>query len=244
MKIRVIDFETTGIPTDDTPHAICEFAFVDVIGEGKAWNISVMGSALVDPGRPIPPEASAVHHITDAHIAQGGTPDENGKPTRAGPPDLACARLMQDPPDYFCAHNADFERAFFRGGDVPWICTYKAALRVWPDAPAHSNQVLRYWLGLDVDGKLAMPPHRALPDAIVTAYILISLLEAGTAIPDMQKWSRGHALLPKVTFGKHRGSKWCDLPIDYLLWIRDKSDMDAGVKANAKYWLKQHEERV
>jgi hypothetical protein len=26
----------------------------------------------------------------------------------------------------------------------PWICTYKCALRVWPDLDGHSNQELRY----------------------------------------------------------------------------------------------------
>ncbi len=43
------------------------------------------------------------------------------------------------------------------------------AMHVWPDAPRHSNQVLRYWRNLVLDNALAMLPHRAGPDAWVTA---------------------------------------------------------------------------
>lgn len=36
-------------------------------------------------------------------------------------------------------------------------------MHVWPDAPRHSNQVLRYWRNLVLDNALAMPPtERAL----------------------------------------------------------------------------------
>jgi exodeoxyribonuclease X len=41
-----------------------------------------------------------------------------------------------------------------------------------------------------------------------------------------------------VNFGKHKGAKWDDVPLDYLSWIVDKSDMDRDIKANAKHWLK------
>ena len=53
------------------------------------------------------------------------------------------------------AHNADFETKFFEPM-LPVICTYKAALRVWPDAPSHSNGALRYWL--EDQGKVS-PSH-------------------------------------------------------------------------------------
>ena len=51
------------------------------------------------------------------------------------------------------------------------------ALRVWPEAPRHSNQVLRYWRGMRLDHARAMPPHRAGPDAWVTAHILADLAQ-------------------------------------------------------------------
>jgi exodeoxyribonuclease X len=98
--------------------------------------------------------------------------------------------------------------------------------------------MLRYWLGLDLDARYAMPPHRAGPDAFVTAHILVELLRAGTKIEDMVRWSSGRALLPRINFGKHKGAKWGDVPADYLQWIVIRSDMDRDAKANAKRELR------
>ena len=87
----------------------------------------------------------------------------------------------------------------------PAICTYKAALRLWPEAPGHGNQVLRYWLRpKDLDPVIASPPHRALPDAYVTAFILRELLELAT-VEELIAWTGEPALLPRVTFGQYRG---------------------------------------
>lgn len=59
MTVRCIDIETTGInPTCD---AIIEIASVDVLADGT---IASRQEALVCPPIPVPPEASAVHHLT------------------------------------------------------------------------------------------------------------------------------------------------------------------------------------
>ncbi len=224
MIIRVIDFETTGVPEDEGGAAICEVGWCDIV-QGQT-TIGPPVAYLSNPGRPMPVVAQAVHHISDADVAL------------APPPDGRLAQMMTGPPSYFAAHNAKFEQAFFGGGDVPWICTYKVAVRLWPDAPSHSNQVLRYWLGIDL-GDEAMPPHRAGPDAYITAHLLARMLADGRAsIDDMVRWSSGPPLLPKINFGKHRGARWEDVPSDYLRWIVNKSDLDGDTKANARHHLK------
>lgn len=224
MLIRCIDFETTGVPTDDDPHAIVEVGICDIHEDRPAPE---QHTVLCNPGRPIPVEAMAVHHITDADVVD------------AIPPADGIKLLMEGSPDLFVAHNADFERKFFAGGDVPWICTYKVALRLWPDAPSHSLQVLRYYLDLPVDHERAMPPHRAAPDAYLCAVLMVRIMEiARDRLDEMAKWSNGPALLPRITFGKHRGKKWDEVPIDYLNWIANKSDMDRDAKANARHWIK------
>lgn len=230
MIIRVIDTETTGFPTEEEKHALVEVASCDVsIGSTGEIEVYDPRSMLVNPGRPIPPEASAVHHITDADVAE------------APPPDAGCAFLMEGAVDIFASFNMDFDKEFFGGGGKPMLCIWKAALRVWKEAPAHSNQALRYWLGLDSDMEwlLTMPPHRAGPDAYVSAHLLKRLIESGTSVDDMLRWSKGAALLTSVTFGKHKGERWDDLPADYLRWILDKSDLDRDTKANARHRLKQ-----
>jgi exodeoxyribonuclease X len=132
-------------------------------------------------------------------------------------------------PDVLVAHNCEFEQRFISGfasNGLPWICTHKTALRVWPDAPRHSNQVLRYWRGLVLDEALAMPPHRAGPDAWVTAHLLAELLE-GASAEEMIEWASQPGKLPNITFGKHKGTRWPDVPTDYLHWMTRQKDMNA-----------------
>ncbi len=228
MRLTVLDLETSGIPTETDPHAVIEVGWVtvDLMGAGEVV-IGEPKSMLVDPKRPIDVEAKAAHHITETMIA--GAP----------PPEVGFRHATDTKPEIWVAHNADFEKSFFGGGGLPWLCTYKAACRIFPDAPSHSNQVLRYWLDLQLDDALAQPTHRAGPDAYVTAHLLAELLRSGTSVEDMVRWSRGAALLPRMNFGKYRGKKWGEAPTDYLRWIIDKSDMDKDVKANAKHELKQ-----
>jgi len=221
MLIRVIDFETTGMPPDA---AVCEVGWYDFHHAASLGEFLPYEAQLCNPGRPMPPEARAVHHISDSDVA--------------GCPDPATLFMkINDGAQVFCAHNAAFERQFFTGGTKPWICTLKVARRLWPECPSHTNQCLRYWLGLELDNALAMPPHRAGPDAFVTAQILREALKKAS-IEQMIEWTEQPSLLPRITFGKHRGQSWGAVPADYLSWIVNKSDMDEDTKFTAKHHLK------
>lgn len=214
MIIRVIDFETTDLPPDAS---VCEIGFVDVFDKAVAgW-----GQSLVFPRTEMSLKARATHHITDEEINGSGMSWEGAR------------EMLTVPigPCVYAAHNADFEKAFFNPLGSRWIDTYKVALRLWPDAPSHSNQVLRYYLNLDVGGQ-AMPPHRALPDAWVTAHILLAVDESDASVEQMITWSDEPAYLTKVPFGKHFGEKFSDVPTDYLRWVV-KQDMDEAVLAAA-----------
>lgn len=237
--IRAVDFETTGLPPEGdlakdaakrlgAYPAIVEIGWCDLcVSPNSAsadWLVDVPVSHLVNPGKAIPPEASAIHHITDDDVK--GSPDRT-----------AIRPLLVGKAAVFAAHNAAFEQAFFTGAGLPWICTLKAARRVWPNAPSHSNQALRYWLGLKTDSSLASPAHRAGPDAYVTALLLRRLFESGATLEQMLEWTTLPSLLPQVTFGKHRGKSWSELPLDYLEWLANKSDMDVDTKFTAKHWI-------
>ncbi len=232
MIIRCIDFETTGLPTTEDRHAVVEAGWCDVAWYRDSAEIIEPQSTLVCPGRPISLEAMAVHHITDRNVLAPGLPTM----------EEVCPRLMAGA-DAFCAHNIDMERTYFGGGDKPWICSYKSALRIWRDCPKHTNQVLRYYLKLDdeedFDFEYARRPHRAADDAYVTAHILRRLL-GGASFDDLQRWSSGPALLLRVGFGKHAGSLWQDVPADYLDWVVKNIDDNRDVRATARYYLNQH----
>lgn len=222
ISIRSIDFETTGIPTETDKQAIVEIGWCDIVGGQIS---GVPRSVLCNPGRKIPHEAMAVHHITDAMVAEATS-------------DLGV--LLTDPrPDYFCAHNADYERQFVET-DTPFICTYKVALRLWSEAPSHGLQFLRYYLGLEAVADLASPPHRAGPDAYLGALLMARILDEDQAsIEDMVRWSNGHALLPRCPLFKHKGKEWKDVPTEYLDWIVNKpNEVGPDVRANARLHLK------
>lgn len=217
---------------DDPKNETIELGRVDVCLDTPAvinpWRSFIM------PKGPIPPEAMAVHHIAKAEIEAEGVAEH------------PWGKLWEScgPADIVVAHNAKFEQAVHSGNGRPWVCTYKRARAVWPDAPGHNNQVLRYWLGLDnrewFDSQAAMPPHRALPDAYVTAHILVELLK-DKSIDELVNISKYPALLSKFTFRKHKGKHFSDAPNDYLEWIRDKSDLEEDAKLSARYWLAKKE---
>lgn len=226
-RLRVIDYETTGVP-EDAGAEVIELAYVDV--DPVALSITDRWQSFAKPVGPIPPQVKAVHHILEEDVAGAPAIRELWPLLFQG-----CA-----PQDILVAHNAAFEQHFHKGDGRAWIDTYKCALVVWPDAPAHSNQVLRYWLKLDhatgFDRAAAMPPHRALPDAYVTAHVLIRLLQEST-IEEMVGISAAPVLLRRIGFGKHRGLLFSEAPADYLRWIVDKAEFDADVTATARYWL-------
>lgn len=215
--VRVIDFETTG--TEPPEAQVCEVGICDVEIEARVirpWSAWFCGVAVM------PPDVRAVHHISLADC-DGFPPFDPG----------AC----DDEKVYaFAAHNADFEGKFFKT-PKPMICTYKAALRVWPDAPTHSNGGLRYWLedqGLILpEHHMTQPAHRAGPDAYVTAWLLIALLNAGATGKQMVTWTNEPKLLPKCTIGKFRGKPWSEVEAGFLGWMIRQNDMDEDLKWNA-----------
>lgn len=228
MIVRVFDLESTGFDATDE---VVEIATVDVVVRDDEILFGNPQEALVRPSLPIPPTASAVHHITDAAVEDAGQWC-----------DLAphFFDAYSGEVEAFCAHYAKFDGQWatdeIRGGR-PLICTMKAALRVWPEAPAYSNQTLRYWLRLD--GPFDGVPHRALPDAMVTAYILRRLLSHAT-IEEMIKWSAEPAMFPRINFGKHDGTRWEEIPLDYLHWMLSPKAKDLDADA---LWLAKREVR-
>ena len=63
----VIDVETTGL--DPSAHAVVEVACLVIRGNEEIESFAT----LVNPGRPIPSEVSAIHGIRDADVAGSPT---------------------------------------------------------------------------------------------------------------------------------------------------------------------------
>ncbi len=225
MRLRVIDLETTG---GDRTSEIIEVGIVDVFGDGEGWSARPPVSKLFRPRREISFHAMAVHHLTPEHFCEDD-PYCDEFLLRAMFADLG-------PADVMVAHSARFERSFIADtatGGLPWICTARSARQAWPDAPGHSNQVLRYWRGFRLDPTLADPAHRAGPDAWVTAHILMDLLKEHS-IDQLTAWTSAPREVATVPFGKHRRKPWADVPADYLQWMAAQTDMDVDAVTAAK----------
>jgi exodeoxyribonuclease X len=145
----------------------------------------------------------------------------------------------------YVAHKAEFEQAFLGehlGGEALWVCTWKCALRVWPDALSHSNQSLRYRLGLvnpfGID-RATLVAHRALSDAIVTAAVFVELTKRAKW-SDLVHWSAEPALYTRLPLGMYRRKRFDEVPEDYLRWIVEgRNELREEIKASAVYWLQK-----
>lgn len=217
--VRVIDFECTGIEPSEGAE-VCEVGVCDVDVEGRRIELPKSWLCGVEK---MPPEVRAVHHIALGECA--------------GLPPFDASQML--PPDikFLAAHNSSYETKFFTP-TIPVICTYKAALRVWPEAPAHNNGAIRYWLEdqgkIAPDHALTQPSHRAGPDAYVTAHILVALLDAGVTGKDMVGWTKEPALLPTCPIGEWRGKPWSAVDSGFLGWMLRKVDMDPDLKWNSE----------
>jgi len=228
MLLRVVDFETTG----GEGSQVIEVGTVDVTGDGRDWRIGEARTLLLKPTQPISPHARAVHHIADDELALAPTSSVE-----------VVERFIKadEPPDVLVAHHCDFERSFLCDlALASWVCTVKAARKAWPQAPGHANQVLRYWLELPLDPRLALPAHRAGPDAFVTAHILVQLLQT-EMIGDLIEWTTQPTV---VTFGRHRGKAWGEVPSDYLPWLAGEEGMDMHKCKLAETELARRDSRV
>lgn len=222
--IAVVDTETTGL--DPATASILELGVVMLPGFNSF-------SCLIKPDHAIEIGAMAAHHLTEEMVKEGAPFDAA----------LKASRIREA--DFLCAHNSAFDSGFLKI-DKPWICTYRCARHLWPDAPSYSNQVLRYWMKLDEDslysgdGALIMtlPPHRALPDAWVTAHILSKMLAEMDETPEhLVELTKKPILMKTVSFGAHRGKLWKEVPHSYLAWMMRQKDFDADAIFTAKHHL-------
>jgi DNA polymerase-3 subunit epsilon len=163
-RVVVVDTETTGMSPAEG-HVLVEVAAVTL----EHGAIAETWSSLVRPGRPIPPDAAAVHGITDAMVA--------GAPA----PAVVAAEFRRRCGDHTLGfHNGSFDLPFVvelvRAGNQPplfnpIVDTLGLARGLGADG-GNSLQVLRARYALPAE-----PAHRALGDALTTARLLLALAD-------------------------------------------------------------------
>lgn len=168
QHVVAVDTETTGLSSAEG-HELVEVATIaiDDAALGEGW------SSLVRPGRPIPPDASAVHGITDAIVA-------DAPPTEG----IAAELRRRCGERTLVFHNVAFDlpflRAMLRQAGVPAlrnpIIDTLGLARGLNGPGSNSLGALAARLGLPRETQ-----HRALGDARTTARLLVALSERWAA---------------------------------------------------------------
>ena len=161
----VVDLETTGLRPGSSQ--ICEIGAVRVRGLELAEEFQT----LVNPGIPIAAAASALTGLRDAQLRSAPSPA------------VAVRRFLEfaGSDAVLVAHNARFDLAFLdreterlTGSRIaaPVVDTVPLARRLLAGrVPRASLAQLSHFLGTSVE-----PCHRALPDALATAEVLLALI--------------------------------------------------------------------
>ncbi len=222
QKIIFFDTETTGNEPKDV---LIQIAY-------KNGSDSFTG--LYKPSMKIPPEASAVHHITNKMLADKLSFKESGDLEKI-------KKLFEDKDTVVVAHNATFDLEMVKKeGIVPskFICTLRVARHLDKEGKISkfNLQYLRYLLEIEVEATA----HDAMGDVMVLEKLFERLknkmieedsITEDEAIEKMVEISSHPSLLRTFNFGKHNGKKIEDvIKVDrgYLEWLlgeKEKSDV-------------------
>lgn len=227
-----LDTETTGIGPDDY---LCQLAY--------KHNDEVF-CELYNPGKKIPPEASAVTHISNKMI--------EGKPSFRESTDYQKIKsLLENPENIFVAHNAKFDLMMIHKEDIVpanVICTLRVARYLDPEhkIPQHKLQFLRYYLEIEIEAQA----HDALGDVLVLEQLFPRLYkkiaeEVGEekALEKMIEVSSRPSMMYSFSFGKHLGRTVAEVAqIDrgYLEWLLASKEKDAPDDEDWIYTLRHH----
>lgn len=205
------DTETTGIKAESD--RIVEIAAYDPYNDCSL-------EELVNPGIPIPPEASKVHHITDDMVKDAPTFKEIGQKFI----DFCSGDVI------LIAHNNDafdvhFLRHEFKRHDLEmpewrFFDTLKWARRYRPDLPRHALQFLREIYGIEANNA-----HRALDDVIVL-HKVFEFMSDDLDIEQTYSLLSAPRDIKVMPFGKYQGKPLEEIPEDYVKWLAKSEAFD------------------
>ncbi len=233
-KLIFFDTETTGNTEKDF---LLQIAY-------KTDSESFTG--LYKPEVKIPPEASAVHHITNKMLA-------DKQSFKASTDSGKIKKLFEDKDSVVVAHNAPFDLMIIKKEDITpnkFICTLRVArdLDTEGKIERYNLQYLRYLLDLDVEATA----HDAMGDVLVLEKLFERLknkiikengLSEDETIEKMIEISSHPTLMKTFGFGKHNGKKIEEvLAIDrgYLEWLLAQKLESSQMEDDWIYTLQHH----
>ena len=233
-KIIFFDTETTGNTEKDF---LCQIAYKS--GDENFTD-------LYKPEIKIPPEASAVHHITNKMVEDKVSFRESDDLSKI-------KKLFEDKNSVVVAHNASFDLMIIKKEGIEpsnFICTLRVARELDPEGKIerYNLQYLRYLLEIEIDATA----HDALGDVLVLEQLYERLknkmMEEGNiseneAIEKMIEISSHPSLLKSFGFGKHLGKKIEEVvktDRGYLEWLLAQKLASDQVDEDWIYTLKHY----
>lgn len=206
------DTETTGVRAEKD--YIIEIAAYDPVND-------LSFERLINPGCPIPAEATAIHNISNEMVANCPKFDVIGREFI----DFCEGEVV------LIAHNNDgFDIHFLRSefgrhqlampAHWKFFDTLKWARRYRGDLPRHTLQFLREIYGIEANNA-----HRALDDVIVLHKVFTHMtddLDIQTVYDLINKPRE----LQHMPFGKHQGQPLSKIPKDYVQWLKGTGAFD------------------
>lgn len=222
MEKRAIyyDTETTGIRSEKD--RIVELAAYDPV-EDRTF------VSFIKCDIPIPPEATAIHNITNEMVADA--------PTFA---EVAASFISFCPENtVLIAHNndsfdkpfleAEFRRAEVAFPDWRFVDSLKWSRKYRSDLPRHTLQFLR-----EVYGFPPNQAHRALDDVIVLHQVFSRMIDDLSIDAVMDLLAKPSSGVQRMPFGKHQGKPLSEIPKDYIRWLRSSGAFDKPENAQLK----------
>lgn len=204
LKPLFYDTETTGVRADKD--RVIELAVYDP-QEQRSF------VKLINPGIPIPSDATAIHHISDEMVANAPTFAEiidefiefcSGETV-----------LIAHNNDQFDIHflRQEFKRSQREMPAWKFFDTLKWARRYRPDLPRHTLQFLRGTYGIAENNA-----HRALDDVMVLHQVYAAMTD-DLSTSEVYELMNQAKEIHHMPFGKHQGTLLKDIPQSYVKWL-------------------------
>ena len=201
----VIDTETTGMNRDNDQ--IIELAVVRFeygTESGEIARITDLYSGLEDPGRPIPPESTAIHGITDEMVAGKALDAER------------IASVVRDA-TLIVAHNAAFDRPFVEArlplfASLAWGCSLEQVPWTGEGFRGARLEYLGWASGFFFDAHRSETDCRALLELLrrrlpKSGLVAFKRLLEAAAEPALRLWATGSPFDTKDLL-RERGYRW------------------------------------
>lgn len=208
-----VDCESTGL--DPEKDRLIEVAAARFTFEGVIQKFET----LVDPECDIPQISQDIHKISSEML--------QGKP-KVGQILPELLRLIQG--HILVGHGIGFDIALIAAEakrnqiptqieKQPFIDTLRLA-RLYGESPINSLERLRQHFNIEPEGA-----HRAMSDVVVNIEVFKYLAKPYPTTEQLFKALEKPIKLKTMPLGKHKGRKFDEIPIEYLLWA-ERKDFD------------------